>query len=78
MLELSAPELSRRIRRLPLQRWQFYPAKTELVAGLAEATQLSPILIQLLVNRGIETVEQAKAFLVPESQDLPSPNFAVW
>ena len=73
MLELSAPELSRRTRRLPLQRWQFYPAKTELVAELAEATQLSPILIQLLVNRGIETVEQAKAFLVPESQDLPSP-----
>ena len=73
MLELSAPELSRRTRSLPLQRWQFYPAKTELVAELAEATQLSPILIQLLVNRGIETVEQAKAFLVPESQDLPSP-----
>jgi len=40
---------------------------------LAQATQLSPIISQLLVNRGIETLEQAQAFLDPESQVLPSP-----
>ncbi len=73
MLDQLKPELTRRTRRLPNQRWQIYPAKTLLVSQLAEATQLSPIIIQLLVNRGIETVEQAKAFLEPEKQNLPSP-----
>ena len=33
----------------------------------------SPIVGQVLVNRGIENLEQAKAFLHPESQILPSP-----
>jgi len=39
---------------------------------LAQATQ-SPIISQLLINRGIETLEQAQAFLDPELQVLPSP-----
>ncbi len=73
MLTQPTPELSRRTRRLPNQRWQICPVQTELVSQLAEATQLSPVVIQLLVNRGIETVEQAQAFLDPEFQDLPSP-----
>jgi single-stranded-DNA-specific exonuclease len=73
VLDQLKPELPRRTRRLPNQRWEIYPAKSLLVSHLAEATQLSPIIIQLLVNRGIETVEQAKAFLEPESQNLPSP-----
>lgn len=73
MLDQPASELRRRTRRLPNQRWQIYPAQIELTQQLAEVTQLSPIIAQLLVNRGIETVEQAKAFLAPETLDLPSP-----
>ncbi|MBD2020757.1 single-stranded-DNA-specific exonuclease RecJ, partial [Leptolyngbya sp. FACHB-36] len=37
------------------------------------ATNLSPLLAQVLLNRGIETAEQVQAFLDPESQTLPSP-----
>jgi single-stranded-DNA-specific exonuclease len=60
-------------RRLPNQRWQIYPQKPEFTAELALKTHLSPIVSQLLINRGIETPEQAQAFLNPESLNLPSP-----
>jgi len=73
VLDQLTPELPRRAQRLPNQRWQIYPAQTELATQLAEATQLSPIVSQLLVNRGIETLQQAQAFIEPESQVLPSP-----
>ena len=73
MLDQLSPELPRRVQRLPNQRWQIYLAQTELATQLAEATQLSPIVSQLLVNRGIQTLEQAQAFIEPESQVLPSP-----
>ncbi len=73
MLHPPTPELPHRPQRLPLQRWQIYPDNTEWATQLAEATQLSPIVSQLLINRGIETLEQAQAFLDPESQVLPSP-----
>jgi len=73
VLHLPTPELPRRPQRLPLQRWQIYPDNTEWATQLAEANQLSPIVSQLLINRGIETLEQAQAFLDPESQVLPSP-----
>ena len=61
------------LQRLPNQRWQIYPTQTEWATELARATQLSPIVSQLVVNRGIETLEQAQAFLNPESQVLPPP-----
>ena len=61
------------LQRLPNQRWQIYPTQTEWATELARATQLPPIVSQLLVNRGIETLEQAQAFLDPESPVLPSP-----
>jgi single-stranded-DNA-specific exonuclease len=60
-------------RRLPNQRWQIYPQKTDLAQKLAVLTNLSPIISQLLINRGIETPAQAQAFLEPESIVLPSP-----
>lgn len=65
--------LNRPTPELPNQRWQIYPDNTEWATQLAEATQLPPIISQLLINRGIETLEQAQAFLDPESQILPSP-----
>jgi single-stranded-DNA-specific exonuclease len=67
------PQLSKPSRRLPNQRWQIHLQKTELAQQLADATNLSPIVSQLLINRGIETPEQAQAFLEPESLNLPSP-----
>ena len=60
-------------RRLPNQRWQIYPQKDELAQNLAEVTNVSPLICQLLINRGVETPEQAQLFLNPESLVLPSP-----
>lgn len=73
MAHQSTSELPYRRQRLPNQRWQIYPQKTEFAQKLAEVTNLSPIVSQLLINRGIETPEQVQAFLDPESLSLPSP-----
>ncbi|MCP6757646.1 MAG: DHHA1 domain-containing protein [Fischerella sp. CENA71] len=60
-------------RRLPNQRWQISPQKIELAQNLTKVTNLSSLLNQLLINRGIETPEAAQAFLNSESINLPSP-----
>ncbi|MBD2682610.1 MULTISPECIES: DHH family phosphoesterase [Nostoc] len=66
-------ESLKQIRSLPNQRWQIYPQQTQLAQKLAEQTNLSPIISQLLINRGIETPKAAQEFLEPESLVLPSP-----
>ncbi|MCC5644698.1 DHHA1 domain-containing protein [Nostoc sp. CHAB 5824] len=73
MLDRAVSELSKPSRRLPDQRWQIYPQKPEFAQNLAVLTNISPIVSQLLINRGMETPEQAQAFLDPESLVLPSP-----
>ncbi|WP_373526738.1 DHH family phosphoesterase [Nostoc sp.] len=73
MLDRPLTEPSKQSRRLPNQRWQIYPQKPELAQKLAVETDTSPIISQLLINRGMETLEQAQAFLNPESLVLPSP-----
>ncbi|MDY6803365.1 MAG: single-stranded-DNA-specific exonuclease RecJ [Cyanobacteriota bacterium] len=59
--------------RLPDQRWFVYPEKPELATEVAEITELSPLLAQVLINRNIETPAETAAFLDPESIELPSP-----
>jgi single-stranded-DNA-specific exonuclease len=66
-------EISRPRQRLPHQRWHIYPQNTESAQKLAEVTNLPPLVNQLLINRGIETPEQAHAFLNSEELQLPSP-----
>jgi single-stranded-DNA-specific exonuclease len=73
VLDRPVSELSKPSRRLPNQRWQIYPQKPEFAQKLAVLINVSPIISQLLINRGIETPEQAQAFLEPESLVLPSP-----
>lgn len=60
-------------RRLPNQRWQIYPSYPQLSAELATLNNISPIVAQLLINRGFQTPEDAQIFLNPESLNLPSP-----
>ena len=60
-------------KRLPNQRWQIAALNPELAEKLANLTNISPIIGQLLINRGMETPEDAKIFLEPESLILPSP-----
>lgn len=73
MLDRPVPKSPRHPQRLPNQRWQIASECTQLATQLGETIKLSPIVSQLLINRGIETLEQAQAFLDPESQVLPSP-----
>ncbi|MGB7487738.1 MAG: hypothetical protein WA901_16225, partial [Phormidesmis sp.] len=60
-------------RQVPQQRWQIFPAQKSQAKHIAEATALSPLLAQVLINRGIYTPEQAWEFLDPETLLLPSP-----
>ncbi len=73
MPDRHSPEPPKRHRRLPDQRWQISSQQTELAEKLAVATNISPIISQLLINRGIETPQQVQTFLNPESLILPSP-----
>lgn len=73
MLEQSTLEFPRLRQRLPDQRWQISPQKTESAQKLAETTNLPPLINQLLINRGIETKEQAQTFLNSGDLVLPSP-----
>ncbi len=59
--------------QLPNQRWEIAAKQIEPAQKLVEVTGLSPLLAQVLLNRGIETPEQAKVFLSPELAALPEP-----
>lgn len=59
--------------RLPNQRWQIASAPTEQIAPLMQVTDLSPLLVQVLLNRDISTTEQAAIYVQPEKQELPTP-----
>ncbi|MBD2091113.1 single-stranded-DNA-specific exonuclease RecJ [Microcoleus sp. FACHB-1515] len=69
----SAKSAGRSKRRLPNQRWQIAPAQLDQAEWLAQTTGLSPLLAQVMINRGVNTAEAAQTFLQPESQLLPSP-----
>jgi single-stranded-DNA-specific exonuclease len=64
---------------LPQHRWQIAPSNPSqaviLAAGitLTPDQETSPLLAQVLINRGIETLEQAELFIHPETAELPSP-----
>ncbi len=58
---------------MPDQRWFIYPALKGEAQWLTQNTDLSPLLTQVMLNRGIETPEAALEFLNPENLLLPSP-----
>jgi single-stranded-DNA-specific exonuclease len=58
---------------LPNQRWNIHPQDPLQAANVAQNTQLSPLLAQVLLNRGLVTPEAVQFFLDPESQALPAP-----
>jgi single-stranded-DNA-specific exonuclease len=61
------------IEKLPAQRWQIAIPHPELAEELAQATGVSPVMAQILLNRHLMDKDQVKAFLNPDSQFLPSP-----
>ncbi len=72
-------DLSPQTIMLPQHRWQIAPNNLSQAATLAAGITLtdgeatSPLLAQVLINRGIETLAQAELFIHPETAELPSP-----
>ena len=58
---------------LPQQRWVFYPGDNRYASELAHSNNLSPILSQLLINRGVASQTELISYLDPEQVKLPSP-----
>jgi single-stranded-DNA-specific exonuclease len=58
---------------LPNQRWQIFSSDPQASEAIAQATGLSPLLAQVLVNRGMNAPEMAKQFLDPDSENLSDP-----
>lgn len=54
-------------------RWNFKQADTEKVNTLQQSLKVPPIVCKLLVERGIETYEEAKKFFRPELSELYDP-----
>ena len=55
------------------KRWNILKADPTLVASLQDALKISPILCELLVQRGIVDFEEAKQFFRPAIEHLHSP-----
>ena len=54
--------------------WEIKPQPAEeAVASLAEAINISPMLAAILVQRGVQTFDQAKTYFRPELTDLHDP-----
>ncbi|MCA8940860.1 MAG: DHH family phosphoesterase, partial [Planctomycetes bacterium] len=54
--------------------WVFTAQPEERVASFAKELRVSPVLARLLLNRGIEGIPEARAFLNPSLATLPSPH----
>lgn len=57
----------------PEQRWQLPNLDPGVVDPLVPLTGLSPLLVQVLVQRGLVNADLIGEFLNPEQQRLPSP-----
>ncbi|MGB8191641.1 MAG: DHH family phosphoesterase, partial [Chitinophagaceae bacterium] len=55
------------------KRWNVLKADDKKVQSLHEALKIHPAICGILVQRGIETYEQAKSFYRPQLSDLPDP-----
>ena len=61
--------------RLPIpdQRWDLYSADPVRSLQMGRSLGIAPVIAQVLINRGLESVEAAQIFLDPDSEPLPSP-----
>lgn len=55
------------------KRWNILTAGDTKVNALQQALKIHPVICQILVQRGIETFEEAKAFFRPQLSALHSP-----
>ncbi|MEK7467060.1 MAG: single-stranded-DNA-specific exonuclease RecJ [Planctomycetota bacterium] len=64
--------MSTRISRIP-RRWQIAPSHPERAERLARALSISPLVGQLLINRGVEDTAAASMFLRTQLDHLHDP-----
>jgi single-stranded-DNA-specific exonuclease len=55
------------------KKWRLKPANPDLQAELVAALKISPVVIQLLINRGIIDPDQIRSFLNASLKDLHDP-----
>ncbi|WP_283763219.1 single-stranded-DNA-specific exonuclease RecJ [Roseofilum halophilum] len=71
----SPKTLTRRlgtVARTPQQRWQIFEPDPE-IEHFAQQVNLSPLIAQVLHNRGIGTLSEAQGYLNPDRLQLPHP-----
>ncbi|MBM3415447.1 MAG: single-stranded-DNA-specific exonuclease RecJ [Bacteroidetes bacterium] len=55
------------------KRWNLLHTSQDKIASLQQALKINPVLCRILVQRGIETYEQARDFFRPQLSHLHSP-----
>src|SRR4030095_11822533 len=55
------------------KHWVTATSDDHKLSGLTESLGLSPITARVLVNRGINSADEAKRFLAPSAEDLLDP-----
>lgn len=58
---------------LPNQRWQIAEENPEAALRLSQRFGVSPLVAQVMLNRGLTSMEAAERFLTPDSWILPDP-----
>jgi single-stranded-DNA-specific exonuclease len=61
------------IQELSQKKWIFPPSNINLQTKIADSLRISPILSQLLINRGAACVESARTFLQSKLTSLSDP-----
>ncbi|MDE2010138.1 MAG: single-stranded-DNA-specific exonuclease RecJ [Candidatus Omnitrophica bacterium] len=56
-----------------MKRWNVHPVNPQLQKNLSDALGLHPLMAQLLINRKITTLSQARIFLSADMQALHNP-----
>ncbi len=62
------------MRNPPRKKWRFSKPDFDSSIALAAEIGVSPFAAQLLINRGIRTVDDAQAYLAPTFDELHSPS----
>lgn len=57
----------------PAKTWRFKTAQPDQQKILSDALKISPITAQVLLHRGIDSLEAAQTFLNPQLKNLPNP-----
>jgi len=58
---------------MPSKKWNFIPHDRNEIQAFADRCEISPVVAQLLLKRGINQPEQAKSFLQAKLSDLRPP-----